>query len=93
VLGQDNLVTSYLTTDLVTGSSLVVNMAGKNDGSAFGPGYVARYVQDGQAVTMGEGLNWKQDPELFGQTAQTIAVQLLWGQQMSQIIAKCRCKQ
>ena len=42
VAGIDNIVKSYLTYDVNTGAPLVVNIAGTDDGSLFGPGYVVR---------------------------------------------------
>jgi len=90
VLGFDNHVTSYLTTDLNTGLPLVVNITGI--GSMFGPGYVARMVYDGKALTFGEGTNWKQSAGLLGVSTQEIANEMLWGNQMSQFIEQCGCK-
>jgi RHS repeat-associated protein len=92
VLGQDNIVTSYLTHDAVTGAAVEVNIAGVGDGSLFGPGYVARYVAGWWAHTAGEGNNFKQSPAVTGQTIQDIANQALWGEQMSGFIKKCGCK-
>jgi hypothetical protein len=72
--------------------SIAVNTAGTNDGSAFGPGYVARYVKDGVAHTTGEGLDWKQAPALTGKTLQDLGNQAVWGSQLSELIKKCKCK-
>jgi RHS repeat-associated protein len=97
----DNPVTSYVTTDLNTGTSIVVNITGTN--SLFSPGYVARTVSNGKAHTYGEGLNWKQSPlitgnlwlPLLGNLVQDLANQAVWGTQMSKIISQsqCGCKQ
>jgi RHS repeat-associated protein len=90
-----NIVTSYLTTDVNTGAPLVVNLTGP--GSAYGPGYVARYVGGGNAVTVGEGLNPIQAPLLTSPFLQYLADEALWGGQMSNIIKKakssCGCGQ
>ena len=91
VLGMNNYVTSYLTADVTSGSTIVVNIAGTGTGAAFGPGYVARYVSGGQAYTAGEGRNWKQSPAVTGSAFQTLANEALWGQQMSQTISQCGC--
>jgi hypothetical protein len=88
--GLDNVVKSYVTTDLVTGTPVVVNMTGP--GSRFGPGYVARYVSGGVAHTMGEGLNWKQSPGITGSLFQRIGNEAVWGRQMSQMISDCTCR-
>ena len=89
VLWQDNIVTSYLTSDLVTGAPLEVNITGTI--GLFGPGYVVRYVENGVAHTAGEGLNYKQS-NIGTKTLQRAANQLLWGRQMSQLIEQCGCK-
>ena len=89
--GFDNFVTSYLTNDLVTGNPIVVNTAGVGDGSFFGPGYVARYVEDGRVHTVGEGTNWKQSPAVTTRTFQNIGNYWVWGQQMREIVSQCMC--
>jgi uncharacterized protein RhaS with RHS repeats len=86
LLGVPNLVTSYLTTDLNSGNPIVVNMTGA--GSLFSPGYVARAVSNGVAHTYGEGLSPLQSP-LFP-LLQYAADELVWGQQMSSLIAKAK---
>ena len=91
MFGQNNFVTSYATHDLNTGAPVVVNIAGVNDGSQFGPGYVARYTRNGRAYTVGEGTNWKQSPYITGHGVGFIANQLTWGSQMSDIIGRCGC--
>lgn len=87
----NNPVTSYLTNDVNTGMLLVVNITGP--GSLFGPGYVARYVQNGVVHTIGEGLNAIQSPLVIGPLVQYAADEGLWGSQMSSIIgsAKSSC--
>jgi hypothetical protein len=92
VLGIDNLVASYLTNDTVTGAPVEVNIAGTDDGSLFGPGYVARWVTGTQSHTAGEGLNWKQSPSLTGQGFQNAANNEIWGDQLSRFIEECKCK-
>lgn len=89
----NNLVKSYLTTDLNTGAPLVVNMTGP--GSLFGPGYVARFVQNGTAHTVGEGLSPLQStipisPFPLAQLIQDAANEALWGRQMSKIIGSAK---
>lgn len=66
-----------------------VNLAGIGDGSLFGPGYVARYVQNGIAHTAGEGLSPLQWPF---ESLQNAANQVVWGKQMEDIISKSRKK-
>ena len=91
--GWTNIVTSYLTNDLATGMQIEVNMAGRNDGSAFGPGYVARYIKAGVVHTTGEGVNWKQQaPTLSAKTLQNLGNQGVWGRQLTKFIEKCKCK-
>jgi hypothetical protein len=89
-----NPVTSYLTTDLNTGLPLVVNITGPN--SAFNPGYVAREVVNGVAHTYGEGLNPVQSPSATAGWVQNIANQMVWGQQMQNLINQaqqnCGCQ-
>jgi hypothetical protein len=84
-----NIVTSYLTTDLKTGNQLVVNVTGA--GSAFGPGYVARWVKDGVIHTSGEGTSWIQSP-LVPASVRAIANELVWGKQMAKFVAECNCQ-
>jgi hypothetical protein len=83
----DNYVRSFLTTAHGTGIPIVVNTAGVADGSAFGPGYVARYVQGGSAYTVGEGNNWKQGADWLTDPAN----EMLWGRDLDRIIQKCKC--
>lgn len=78
--------------DVNTGAALVVNLTGP--GSLFGPGYVARYVINGMAYSVGEGANWMQAQAIpLNDALQWGADEYLWGRQMSQIIAasKSRC--
>ncbi|RTL16167.1 MAG: RHS repeat-associated core domain-containing protein, partial [Burkholderiales bacterium] len=84
-----NIVTSYLTTDLRTGSQVVVNVTGPR--SAFGPGYVARYVSNGIAHTVGEGTHPIQS-FLVPSMVRTAANELLWGKQMKKFVDECICK-
>jgi len=85
----NNPVTSYLTKDINTGMDVVVNMTGP--GSLFDPGYVARYVSNGVAHMVGEGLNAIQSPLVIGPPVQIAADELLWGRQMDGIIEKAGC--
>ncbi|MFC3652279.1 RHS repeat-associated core domain-containing protein [Dyella humi] len=95
-----NPVTSYLTTDLNTGAPVVVNITGPS--SVFGPGYVARTVTDGVAHTYGEGEAPIQGdmgsagPNPAMTLGNYVGNELVWGNQMNQIIAnakqKCGCK-
>ena len=89
IVAPRNPVTSHLTTDLFTGNSIVVNMSGAN--SAFRSGYVARGVSNGRAFTRGEGTNWKQSPNIWGEITQDTANNLLWGNQLRQFIDECSC--
>jgi hypothetical protein len=99
-LAPNNPVTSYLTTDLNTGAPIVVNVTGPN--SFFGPGYVARTVTDGVAHTYGEGEAPIQSdmgamgPNPLMTLGNSVGNDLVWGNQMDQIIAnakqKCGCK-
>jgi hypothetical protein len=81
-------VTSYITND---GGTAVVNTAGVDDGSLFGPGYVARYVSNGKVHSVGEGANWKQSPAVTGQWMQDRANEAVWGNQMRETVSKCKC--
>ena len=84
----DNLVRSFLTTAQGSGMPIVVNTAGVGDGSAFGPGYVARYVQNGRAYTKGEGTSGYQSVGPLSDYAN----ERLWGKDLERIIDKCKCK-
>ena len=88
--GWNNLVTSYITNDVNTGDIIVVNLTGR--GSAFGPGYVARTVSKatGLAHTYGEGASPYQDPLLTSPLGQWLLNEMVWGSQMSGIIAKAK---
>lgn len=95
--GVPNFVTSYATRDVDTGNGLAVNTAGTNDGSLFGPGYVARYVSGGSVHTSGEGLNWRQAPwvlggPVIGPLVQWGANEAVWGDQMRDIVERCSCE-
>lgn len=96
VLGRgNNLVTSYLTTDLRNGNALVVNITAP--GSMFSPGYVARTVNGGVAHTYGEGANWsQQDRTLPSALANKAANEVVWGRQMEKMIERsakrCGCQ-
>ena len=85
----NNPVTSFLTTTHGFGGiPVVVNTAGVGDGSAFGPGYVARYVLNGRVYTVGEGTGWEQSFDGFSDTMN----EWVWGDDMEEIIAKCKCQ-
>lgn len=95
VFGLPNLVTTYLTTDLLTGNPLVVNITAP--GSAFSPGYVARTVTNGVAHTYGEGLTYVQhDKTLGGRLLNKGVNEYVWGTQMQEFIDNnsygCECK-
>ena len=96
VLGRgNNLVTSYLTTDLRNGNALVVNITAP--GSMFSPGYVARTVNGGIAHTYVEGANWShQDRSLPSALANKAANEVVWGRQMEKMIERsakrCGCQ-
>ena len=83
----DNFVTSYTTSNHTTGGGIVVNTAGVNDGSAFCPGYVARYVNNGMVHTVGEGIN----PTQAISAADLAAEHLVWGPDLERIINECKC--
>ncbi|GAB2533383.1 RHS repeat-associated core domain-containing protein [Rhodanobacter koreensis] len=87
-VAPNNPVTSYLTSDLNTGAPIVVNITGGN--SAFAPGYVARTVTNGVAHTYGEGDAWTQSALGGGIGPNWAANQIVWGGQMSQIIAQSK---
>lgn len=85
VLGRDNWVTSFLTSDLNTGVPTVVNITGAN--SRFSPGYVARTVSNGVVHTYGEGLAWSQavpGPRDAGNW-------YYWKRQMQEMVKECSC--
>ena len=69
-----------------------MNLAGINDGSLFGPGYVARYIQSGVVHTAGEGLTDLQNPRLTGRAFQDFINQSLWGMQLDKIISSVKSK-
>jgi RHS repeat-associated protein len=83
----NNSVKSYTTNGYGSGIPIVVNTAGVDDGSAFGPGYVARYVEDGYAYTKGEGTSTQQ-----GLGPSDWANEQLWGKDLERIIEKCKCQ-
>ena len=87
-----NIVTSYLTRDASSGMPIVVNAAGRNDGSAFGPGYVARWVENGKVYTGGEGLDWWQSPNAFGQKSQDFGNWYIWNRDLQRKIDECLCQ-
>lgn len=84
----DNLVKSYLTPAHGSGMPIVVNTAGVGDGSDFGPGYVARYVQGGRAYTKGEGTSMFQSIGPLSNREN----EKLWGKDLERIIKKCKCQ-
>ena len=85
-----NPVKSYTTTDLATGSQLVVNMTTK--GGVFADGYVARGILGSNVHTWGEGDSPWQSPYLTGFDTQFVANQWVWGNQMREIVEKCSCR-
>ncbi len=90
VLGIDNRVTSYLTSDTQTGQPVIVNVTSK--GSALADGYVARTIANGAVQTVGEGTNWRQSPLLTGFDTQFMLNEVVWGGQMQTFIDECKCK-
>lgn len=87
-VGVNNLVKSYQTTAHGSGIPIVVNVAGVGDGSVFGPGYVARYVQGVRVYTKGEGTSgWQSIGSLSDWMNEKI-----WGEDLERIIQKCKCK-
>ena len=89
--GRDNFVLSYVTQDLNNGNTVVVNTAGSGDGSLFGPGYVARYIQNGVVHTAGEGMDPAQSGWFTTPFMQNWGNENVWGSQMDKIIKKCTC--
>jgi hypothetical protein len=93
-LPVSNFVTTYLTADLRTGGSLVVNITAP--GSFFDPGYVARAVINGVAHTYGEGTSVVQhDKSSTGGMVNWAVNELVWGDQMQRFIdensSSCGC--
>jgi hypothetical protein len=86
VFDHQNMVTSYLTSDLNTGNPIVVNVA--DSGSAFPPGYVARTVSDGVVHTYGEGLAWPQAISPL----QAAGNWWYWKRQMQRFVQECTCQ-
>jgi hypothetical protein len=85
----NNPVKSYQTTSVDSSNiPVVVNTAGVGDGSVFGPGYVARYVQGGRVYTRGEGTSGWQS---FGSASDFMNEQI-WGEQLDRIVEKCKCR-
>jgi len=92
VLGQDNFVTSYLTSDVSTGGEMVVNVTGAD--SLFPNGYAARTVSNGFAHTYGEGTSVKQAPIFWSTVGAFVDPNdLLWGEQMRKFVKECSCGQ
>jgi RHS repeat-associated protein len=87
--GPNNPVVSYVTTDLNTGATLVVNMTGSR--SLLRSGYVARLVSGGAVHTYGEGNSPLQSPFLLGKEIGDAAAAMLWGNQTRNMLAQCQC--
>ena len=85
----NNPVKSYLTNDLVTGGTLIVNMTTK--GGVFADGYVARGIVGDSIHTWGEGDSPWQSPTLTGYDTQYMANEIVWGIQMAEIVKQCSC--
>ncbi|GJI93775.1 hypothetical protein RugamoR57_04930 [Duganella caerulea] len=85
-----NPVKSYTTMDLSTGAPLVVNLTTK--GGVFADGYVARGIVGSNVHTWGEGDSPWQSPYMTGFDTQFMANELVWGNQMREIVKKCSCE-
>jgi hypothetical protein len=76
--------TSYQTRDLNTGMPLVVNVTGP--GSQFEPGYVVRWVNNGNAFTAGEGHSaWQSDARWPSDFLRDMN-EHYWGQQLRDFV-------
>lgn len=82
---RTNPVTSYVTTDIRSGRTLVVNIT--HQGSQFAHGYVVRWVENGVAHTAGEGMDWIQSD--FNPLTYPMN-EGIWGGQLDEIIKKRR---
>ena len=100
---QENIVTTYLTRDLVTGEQIVVNFTDKDSNFAFG--FVARTVSNGMIKTYGEGTNLKQSPLTMLEIATfnipageiSLAAQYflnkwVWEDSANDILGRCDCQ-
>jgi hypothetical protein len=90
VPGLHNIVSSYTTNDAANGNPLVVNMT--TQGGTLADGYVARGVSGGYVHTWGEGNNWRQSPLVTGKGLQSGLNDYVWGNQMREIVEKCKCQ-
>lgn len=90
VFGVDNPILSYVTTDLNTGTPIVVNVT--NSVSGFAPGYVARTVSNGVVNNYGEGLALTQSPLLFSPELNYLLDQYVWRSQTNQAVKRCGCE-
>jgi hypothetical protein len=91
-LGINNPIISYVTNDLVTGNTIVVNVT--NGTGGFAPGYVARTVSNGVVSNYGEGLAWTQNPLTgAGYLGEFLLNQYVWRSQTNAAAKKCGCNQ
>src|SRR5207244_1467877 len=90
-LGVNNPILSYVTTDSLTGNTIVVNVTNSNSG--FAPGYVARTVSNGVVRNYGEGLAIAQSPLLFSAAVNFLLDQYVWRTQTHNAAKKCGCNQ
>jgi hypothetical protein len=89
--GVNNPILSYVTTDLNSGGTIVVNVTNSTGG--FSPVYVAGVVSNGVVRNYGEGLALVQSPLLFNPLLNFLADQYVWKTQTSNAAKKCGCGQ
>jgi RHS repeat-associated protein len=89
-----NPVESYVTSDIYTGQTVVVNVTTGTSFWDLSPGYVARTVSNGVVHNYGEGLAWQQSPYLWGDAIENYFDQKVWGTQTRNILKRlpCRCQ-
>jgi RHS repeat-associated protein len=87
--GVDNPIRSYVTTDVNTGNTIVVNVTNSTGG--FSPGYVARTVSNGVVNNYGEGLALAQSPLLFSPEVNFLLDQFVWRSQTNSAAKQCGC--
>ena len=90
-LGVDNPILSYVTTDLNTGGTIVVNVT--NSASEFSPGYVARTVSNGVVNNYSEGMAIVQSPLLLSPEVNFLLDQYVWRSQTNKAAKQCGCNQ
>jgi uncharacterized protein RhaS with RHS repeats len=84
----NNIVKSFTAKNYSSGKGVVVNTGGRTDDSLFGPGYVARYIDNGLVHTVGEGTNPWQDIPFFS----NYLAEDFWGPSLEKIIKECQCE-